>query len=256
MPNLIQIDTPESVNLALEPVGLGSRFLAILVDGAIQWTATIILLILMLPIAPLMEGDDTEIFGLQLGAGIAVAVILVLIALIFFLYKMIFEAAWNGQTPGKRAVGLRVVQSNGLPVQFTQVLIRNLMRVVDFMPVNYLIGSIAILVSERGQRLGDMAAGTVVIRERKAVPPAVPIELSHEPWCDLDRLREHVLRLSEQDLTLVRRYWERRVDLGIDIRMEHAGRIARAIAPKMGWPDRVPPNPEHFLEEILHVRAK
>ncbi|MFZ5827757.1 MAG: RDD family protein [Bacillota bacterium] len=249
----IRIDTPESVDLALEPAGLGSRFLAALIDGLIQGAVLFLLFLVGIPTMILAEsaGGDFETVGIAI-----IAILFLGVGLLFFLYKLLLEAFWNGQTIGKRVAGIRVVQANGMPVGFLQVVIRNLLRIVDYLPSYYLIGAIAILATRRKQRLGDMAAGTVVVRDRPTWAPLVPVQLSHEPKTDLNRLREHVLRLSEQDLAAARGYWERRWSMESEARTRVAAQVAQSLAARMGWGEPLPAYPDDFIEEVLYVRAR
>ncbi|WP_273379014.1 RDD family protein [Symbiobacterium thermophilum] len=249
----IRIDTPESVDLALEPVGLGSRFLAALIDAAIQYAVLFAVLLVALPSAALWTdlGEGFDLIGSAF-----LAILLLAVALLFFLYKMLFEALWNGQTIGKRVAGIRVVQVSGMPVTFLQAVIRNLLRIVDYLPGYYLIGAICILATGRRQRLGDLAAGTVVVRDRPAEAPEVPKALSPPPQTDLNKLREYALRLREEDLAPARGFWQRRHQLHVSARSRVAEQVARGLAARMGWPDPLPPVPEDFIEEVLYVRAR
>src|SRR4051812_7063838 len=104
-----------------------------------------------------------------IGSGVATAVFLVLAFLVWFGYDVLFEVLANGRTPGKRACGLRVVRSGGQPIGFVASSVRNLLRIVDGPLTMYLAGMVSIVMSERNQRLGDMAADTLVMRE-----PAAP----------------------------------------------------------------------------------
>src|SRR4051812_40364926 len=103
-----------------------------------------------------------------IGSGVATAVFLVLVFLVWFGYDVLFEVLANGRTPGKRACGLRVVRSGGQPIGFVASSVRNLLRLVDGPLTSYIAGIVSIVVSKRNQRLGDMAADTLVVRE----PPA------------------------------------------------------------------------------------
>mgnify|MGYP000167735024 CR=1 FL=1 len=248
----IRIDTPESVDLALQPVGLGSRFLAAVIDALIQYGVVAALLLVAVPALSLSTLIDEAFETFEFTF---LSILLLAIALLFFLYKLLFEAIWNGQTIGKRVAGIRVVQANGMPVTFLQVVIRNLLRIIDYLPSYYLIGSVCVLATRRRQRLGDLAAGTVVVRDRPAELPVVPDSLSHTPATDLNRLREHVLRLSEQDLLAARGYWQRRMQLDGASRARVAARVAEGLAVRMGWTDPLPPYPDDFIEEVLYVRA-
>ncbi|HYF94203.1 MAG TPA: RDD family protein [Symbiobacteriaceae bacterium] len=255
MSETFRVDTPESVDLALEPAGLGTRFLAIMVDALIQWGAAFLLMLVVLPMTALSEAFD--LFGSgETVNGLLVTILLLAVGFLFFLYKLVLEAFWNGQTVGKRVVGIRVIKANGLPVDFLQVVIRNVLRIVDFLPAQYLIGSIAIAASPRGQRLGDVVAGTVVVRDQRPMAPLAPMQLHHEPAYDLNLLREHVLRLTDEDLEPARRFWGRRFQLESRSRWRVGARIAEGLAAHMGWQWQLPPLPEMFIEAVLYVRAQ
>jgi uncharacterized RDD family membrane protein YckC len=152
------VATPELVTFGYQLAGPGSRFLAQLIDFPIQ---IVILVIAILGGVGLggVVGDPN--------AALVAALILGFIAV--WGYYPICEAAWSGKTLGKYAFGLRVVGDQGEPIQFSQAMIRNLVRIVDFLPGFYGIGIIALFWNGRGKRLGDLAAGTVVVRERAAV---------------------------------------------------------------------------------------
>jgi uncharacterized RDD family membrane protein YckC len=173
--------TPEQIDLQYDLAGIGSRFMAMAIDGLIQGAVMLGLAAVFGLGAALLTfslrdaiGDSSGVF---LIVGVAIAVLL-----IFALgwgYFIFFELIWNGQTPGKRAVGIRVLTARGEPVTLVHSLVRNLLRLVDVLPSAYMVGVISILVTSRSQRLGDIAAGTIVVRERSAelprpLPPVDP----------------------------------------------------------------------------------
>jgi uncharacterized RDD family membrane protein YckC len=254
MSDQIRIDTPESVDLALEPAGLGSRFLAAMIDGLIQGGAAFLLFLILIP--AMAVSNAVDLFKSNVVGGVFVAILLLLFGFLLLGYKLLLEAFWNGQTVGKRVARIRVVRQNGLPVEFLQVLIRNLLRIVDYLPMYYMVGAITILASKRSQRLGDMVAGTVVVREKRAALPATPRQLSVQPPYDLGVLREHVLRLSEADLDAARGFWERRMQLEPMARYRVAANVAQGLAARMGWQEPVNVHPEFFIETVLFVRAQ
>jgi uncharacterized RDD family membrane protein YckC len=255
MHDSFRVDTPESVDLALEPAGLGTRFLAIAVDAVIQWGAAMLVMMIVVPLT--MVGSFTKLFENPAAiSGVLMTILLLVFGFLFFLYKLLLEAFWNGQTVGKRVVGIRVIKANGLPVDFLQVVIRNLLRVIDYLPLQYLVGTVTIVASRRGQRLGDMVAGTVVVRDRRPSVPLTPVQLFHEPQYDLSLLREHVLRLSDEELEPARRFWMRRMQLESQSRWRVAARIAQTLADRMNWKETLPPHPEMFVEAVLYVRSQ
>jgi uncharacterized RDD family membrane protein YckC len=156
--NSLLIRTPEGIEFSLPLAGPFSRMLALLVD-----LATVIALssVLQRALAPL----------LAMGVDIANGVLVVVDFLLSLVYAMVCEWLWRGQTVGKRLLGLRVVDAHGLRLEPSQVIVRNLVRLLDALPVLYLVGGIACVFSRYRQRIGDLAAGTVVIRAPKLAKP-------------------------------------------------------------------------------------
>jgi len=143
-----EVITPEGVALHLPAAGPVPRALAWAVDFAVRAAAMMVM------------GMFAGAFG-RGGIGFyAVAMFLV-----YWFYPVLFEALWNGRTPGKRALNLRVIAANGAPVGWLAAFTRNLLRVVDMLPVAYATGLVASLVDPWGRRLGDMVAGTLVVHE-------------------------------------------------------------------------------------------
>ena len=158
----ISIATPEGVEVDVTLAGLGSRFTAALIDGLIQGAVVLGLGLLG---GLLAGGAETADFDGGLAAGIALALVITSFLLVLLGYPIAFETWASGRTPGKRWTGLRVVRVGGAPVGFLTSAIRNLLRMVDFLPTLYGVGMVAMLASSRNQRLGDMAAGTLVVRK-------------------------------------------------------------------------------------------
>jgi uncharacterized RDD family membrane protein YckC len=154
----IEIVTPEGVRFGLPLAGPAARLVAWSVDALL-----------------IGAGISAAGEGLSLLRAISsdwyVAAVTIAYFAVSIGYGILFEWRWGGQTPGKRLMLLRVVDAEGLKLAFHQVAIRNLLRLVDALPVLYMVGGTAALLSRDGQRLGDMAANTVVIRRRPSVPP-------------------------------------------------------------------------------------
>ena len=165
--------TPEQIDLQYDLAGLGSRFLALAIDMLIQSAVVAALAAVFGLGGALFAWSLSDLIGgnagLVLSVGVALAVLFVF--LLTWGYFLVFELIWNGQTPGKRVAGIRVLTSRGEPVTLVHSLVRNLLRLVDMLPTSYMLGTICILVTRRGQRLGDLAAGTVVVRERRVELP-------------------------------------------------------------------------------------
>lgn len=146
------IDTPEGVELRLPVAGIGSRALAWLIDAFIKFVG-------------LIFGSIILAFLGNLGMGLTMLAFFI----VLWFYNVLFEVFAHGATPGKKVIGLRVMNANGTPVGWSGSLIRNLLRFVDTLPGCYLFGCVAVMLSRNFQRLGDLAAGTVVVySEREA----------------------------------------------------------------------------------------
>jgi uncharacterized RDD family membrane protein YckC len=152
------ISTPERVAFQYEIAGIGSRFLAQILDSLVITVILIAITILA-----------TSMGGLFGSGELALLIEIILGFILLAGYFLISEAAWNGQTLGKRAARLRVVGDHGEPLTLAQAAIRNLVRIVDFLPVFYAIGMLTLFINGRGKRLGDFAAGTLVVRDRERV---------------------------------------------------------------------------------------
>ncbi len=183
-----RIVTPEHVEIRLEPAGLGSRFIALLVDFVLitALSATISqVALLLLPQAP------------------AVLVRALLLLILTWGYHVYFEVRHAGQSPGKRITGLRVVDGRGLPLGLEQSFVRNVVRVLDAAPLGYALGGGACLLDPERRRLGDIAADTLVVREaatpsfeRRATRGRAPTYLRTPR---LVRLVRHRIGLEERE---------------------------------------------------------
>jgi len=230
--NRVTFATPEGVTLELILAGLGSRFLARLLDTAIQGA-----LIAALAIAVGASGSP----------GWLQAIAIVLSFLVLFAYDIILETLNNGRTVGKLAAGIRVVGGNGEPVRFLASAVRNIARILDFLPFLYLIGTISIVATQRGQRVGDLAAGTIVARDRFPGLAHVPAPLTVTPaavatW--------DVSAVSPNELQAVRHFLDRRLELRWAARSYFALDLANRLGPKVAG---IPANshPEYVLEGIV-----
>jgi len=251
------IETPERVPLHFALASIGNRFIACAIDHAIQILALITLVILFLIIAGFSD------FGSRL-SNAPKWIIALLIILIFVLmsgYFAFFEWIWNGQTPGKRWLKLRVIREDGRPIGFFEAVVRNLLRNFDVMPSPfYSIGLISVFATDRDQRVGDLVAGTVVVREREAEAPAFA-EVFASPVSDPAMRRSwkpvpftaDINLLTETEIDVVESFLRRRWDLKDYPRQWMAWRVAMPILFKLRPQyDVATFTYEGFLEELLH----
>jgi uncharacterized RDD family membrane protein YckC len=250
-----RLETPEAVSVHYALAGVGSRFLAAAVDTLIQ---TVLLILVV--IATSAAGGWAVMSGALRDLGDApaanpavwlVALFLIGTFLLLWGYYVAFELLWNGQSPGKRLFRLRVLRENGYPIGFVESLVRNLVRLLDFLPFYYGIGVVTMLIDSRSRRLGDLAAGTIVVKERRDVsaadllpraPVAVDVSTATLP---------RVERLDDRAFALVREYLLRRDQLGAPARAALARELCQALAPQLDVPP--PDDPaaaEQFLDQL------
>jgi uncharacterized RDD family membrane protein YckC len=174
MTNLIdtlKIDTPENVSFDYSVAGIGSRFLAAIVDTIIILLLQVIVLGTLLWV--LLQSGDLSLTDPASGGGAelyywVLGIFILLNFMFYWGYYIFFEILWNGQTPGKRLIDIRVIRVDGTPVAVTEIIIRNLVRTIDLLPMMYGVGVVTMFISQNSRRLGDLAAGTVVVHEKQA----------------------------------------------------------------------------------------
>jgi uncharacterized RDD family membrane protein YckC len=232
------IATPEGVQLALPLAGLGSRFMALLLDYTICGIAYLIALIA----------------ALALGDGLAVTIVSVTAILaINVVYFTLFEVFGGGRTLGKRATGLRVVMDGGGQVGLRASLIRNIIRLIEFAFLFYTPAVISVLATKDNQRLGDLAAGTLVVRDTKVqsvvtapqTPPVSPERYAH--W--------DVTGVGEEEAGAVRSFLERRNQLRPGARRALAEQLAGRLRPQVAGAQRGLGD-EAFLEHLAAAKAR
>jgi uncharacterized RDD family membrane protein YckC len=260
----ILVVTPENIEIEYELAGIGTRFLANMIDIFIQsmiFLGGAVAIGLVIGLLALFAAFWPHSFGwvhplTSLLEGVITAVAFIGAFLVMWGYFVWFELRWNGQTPGKRQVGLRVIRDGGYPVNIYAVLTRNLLRVIDGMPaitLGLLIGGLVnqdaglaalgglsiltclfcMLFSARYQRLGDFVAGTMVVKQRAprvptlealAPPPRLlPEHLASYALADIGR---HVYEMTVPEYRAVRHYIDRRWQLPPLVQQEAAIQLA------------------------------
>jgi uncharacterized RDD family membrane protein YckC len=236
------ISTPENVDLHMELAGFGNRVLACIID-----TLWIILLNILLFAGLLGAWLALKQLSLSPGAlalwstcllmaGVTVSFVIV------YGYYLFFEGMWQGQTPGKKFVDIRVIEQTGQPITWSSAIVRNLMRLVDQGVM--LIGFISMLIDKNERRLGDFAAGTIVIRERtpNSKPAVILIDAANKN-ATLD-----VGRITPDEYDLLTTFLKRREKLSA-ARPVVAKQLDKYFKHKLGAEDSQA-SPENFLESI------
>ena len=239
--------------------GIGSRFIALLVDYLIWFPAILIVGKIFSYFLPSLTAFN------KLSEQWALAIYLFLIFLFNWGYFTLFEAFWNGRTPGKRVARIRVIQRSGRAIGLFESMARNFIRYIDQIPFFYAVGAIAIFVTRDHQRLGDLAAGTLVVRDRVEEVPAstettrtftanlfAPPVPAPEPHVAFTLPDHGIAKLSSSDLQVLESFFSRRLDMPLATREALAQRIAGAIHAKSG----LEPPPGASVETFLEITAR
>ncbi len=245
MDRTLEVRTPESIAFHYELAGLGSRFLALMIDQAIQILALVAIfggLILAGSRAAAARHAAAAPASDKLAFSIAIAMLIVIVFTVLFGYFIVFESAWNGQTPGKKLLGLRVVRDGGYPIDFGASLIRNLIRVGEWIFGYYIIAAISALISPENKRLGDLAAGTIVVRDARLAAPSALAQQREEP------AYAATAYLNGDERALIKRFLERRHAFDEARRAEIAASLAARVR------KRVPPELARLDDESLLER--
>ena len=229
--------------------GIGSRFLALALDTLIQAAVGMAVIFVSIFI-----GAGLAAFSPRAGIWYLALLGLFYFAL-YFGYFAIFEAMWNGQTPGKKIIRLRVIHESGRPITAAEAVGRNLMRIVDQLPGFYAVGIVSVLLSGQNKRLGDYVAGSIVVQERT-------IEEMRPAWQAAAPAGEAGTTyggagLSAEEFALVETFMNRREALEWDVRERMAREIVRRIKPKLTMAGEGQMGAEKLLEHVAaECRAK
>jgi len=245
------------VDIELPLAGIGSRFIALLVDMLIWFAGFIVVLILLVIFLPGIKAFS------EISEQWAVAIVILFVFLLFWGYFTLFEAFWNGRTPGKRVARIRVIQRSGRAISLFESMARNLVRYVDMQPFPmYAVGVIAIFSTRQHQRLGDLAAGTLVVQDRVQEAPlwgesgartfTAPAFADSAPALEPNHAYSlpatGIQKLSTSDLEVLEGFFARRLDMSLDTRHLLAERIGAAIQTKSGMEPPAGASVETFLE--------
>lgn len=226
------VQTPEQIDVAYDVAGIGSRFLAALLDH--------VFLALILSLSCV----GVSLIASQLDLGLDENLVLALFGLGVYLalcgYHIFFETVWNGQTPGKRLIGLRMVREGGRPIGFLGSTIRNFIRLVDFLPVLYGLGVLVMFIDRRSRRLGDLAAGCMAVRERKAVTLetlTAPTVAEQAAVAAAERITiPNLTAVQQADYDLVQEFLRRRSSLSAEARQRISRQLVAGLQQRLGYP--------------------
>jgi uncharacterized RDD family membrane protein YckC len=257
----VTTETSDHMGPKFHLAGIGTRFIAYLIDKLIQTGLvlglTIITVLVLILIGKL---DSVGEFLVRLRDSLGwwlVAPTVAVYELVTKGYFILFEYLWNGSTPGKRSQEIRVIRKDGRPISFVAAVVRNLLRAVDILGEIYPLGLVVMFIDSRNRRLGDLAAGTLVVREAELKQSVIctPVE---EPDAGDTEIRNVASEITREDYDLVRKFLARRDSLDADYRRDLAKQILERVSRRSLSIREQSSDPEAFLEklEILCRRTR
>lgn len=239
--NSTYLETPENVTLAYRLAGPGTRLGAYGIDLVVRFAIFYAIAYIVSFLQP------------AAGSGLTTGVFFILLFVLEWGYGAFFETWWNGQTPGKRALGLRVIKTEGYAIGFYEAMLRNLLRAADFVPFFYAAGFLTAIATPRMQRIGDVVAGTMVIQENRPLLKGDFTGLFQYEAFPMTEF-EHRYRPSEKTLEAIEVLFRRRGELAPARVDEIASQLAKPMSKRLTTPERqryAVERPSEFLFRVL-----
>jgi uncharacterized RDD family membrane protein YckC len=255
----LTIQTPEQVGFDYVLAGLGSRTAAFLMDTVIRWFLFLAILVvghLLLRLLPALDFSRWATDPSKPWLFWLIALGVLAYSLVDLGYFLFFEALWSGQTPGKRRQGLRVVRIDGQPIGWLESSIRNILRAVDLLAGLYPVGILVVFLSPNNQRIGDYAAGTVVIVERKRSVPGDRKQVHAAQVLTDPEIEWYVARLKPAQYQVLRSFLERRDQMEQGHRHELARLLSHQLFKQTSKSTRMNISYESFIEQIVALYEK
>jgi uncharacterized RDD family membrane protein YckC len=248
---VVTIRTPENIELSYALAGPGSRAVAYLVDvflmfAVFQLLINLFAVVLGLLIAAVGGASDPWIAGILALASFG----------LYNGYFIVFEWLLNGQTPGKRILHVRVIKQGGYSLRFFDTLLRNLLRVVDFLPLFYGVGLTSLLLTRDSQRLGDLIAGTLVVYQEPVQTDALLADLPTTIESEPSLPRAELAAIPNEAISLVDEYLRSRTELAPRPRQEVAAELADLIREASGLQPLANQSVEGFLASVVRQVAQ
>jgi uncharacterized RDD family membrane protein YckC len=248
---VLTIQTPEYVGFQYILAGLGSRAIAFLLDTAIRLLFLLVIFVVGILLSQRLPSLDPTGIVSSLSKNWIMALGVIAYGIIDLGYFLLFEALWNGQTPGKRQQRLRVIRMDGAPIGWLGSAIRNVLRAVDILAGVYPIGVVVMFMSRNSQRIGDYAAGTVVIVERSRGVPKERTPRQHTDTGQRGDIETYISTLEPKQYQVLRSFLERRDEMDQDHRQQLARLLVQRLLERWEISVKLDISYESFLEKVV-----
>ncbi len=249
----IHIETPEKIRFTYNISEIGTRIAAYIMDVVIQILAIVLVLILLFASGALYK-DFFSIFDFGSATPDLISLVMAFLFILYFfiqwLYFILFEVLLNGQSPGKKMMKIRVIRSNGEALDFSTIVIRNLLRAVDSFPVFHFLGGLVTMIDKKARRLGDIVADTLVVHELPLYLKE-PDFITNARITTLDKSLKMEKKLNEEELYILRRFLNDYEKLPPDNQEKLAANLAEEIRKKLNIQENIA-DPIYFIKRVYN----
>jgi uncharacterized RDD family membrane protein YckC len=251
----ITIEAPEKILFTYSLADTGARAAAFLLDLIIQ--GLLLLACGLIIFFAFLAGETIETRIFEDLSPLATAFFYLALFFLQWIYFIFFEIVLGGRSPGKKLLKLRVLKLNGEPLDFSSIVLRNLLRAVDNFPLFHILGGLISIIDKRSRRLGDLVAGTIVVYDHPGMAEEPDFTVKLRDYSPLKTASSDLLthgRLTERDLYIIRRFFNQRYKLPPGRLWEISEKLAEDVARKLGYSNPLKDNIE-FLETVYKVHA-
>jgi uncharacterized RDD family membrane protein YckC len=255
----IEFETPENILVNYQPAGLGTRFMAWIVDSIISYLIVFVLILCLIALGVAFDGlfefakehiayslgDDKETNNLMVG--IYFSLFLLTLNTVSFIYFFMFEYFGHGRTLGKRWMSIRVISEEGVALNSTRIFLRSVFRIVDSIPIAWLVP----LFSKRSKRLGDMVAGTLIVEDQLVTLEDIREDLEGEPQREFRFPRTGLDKLTQKEVHLIAQLLERSESMNESIRKDLYQKTTNSMALHFDHELPYTSSYERYLKELL-----
>lgn len=245
--NRVNLETPESVELEFNLAGIGNRVYALSLDYLLLWSSLVVILMVWGFLSFYIVNSIVEL------GNWAFAIQLLIMFFIYTGYFVFFETLWQGQTPGKRWVKIRVISDDGTNVSLTQCLLRSLLRPIDDF---FFLGAFLIIFSKYEKRIGDLVAGTIIVKEEetnRSRSNKLAIAPEAHNLAQLIQAKADLTGLLPEEFATIREYLERREHLTPEARNKLSEKLANRVIKLLGLEEVLPGRTPELLLEAVYL---
>jgi uncharacterized RDD family membrane protein YckC len=247
---IVEIETPEKIVFTYAVSSTGTRIFSYTIDLVIQFLTIVILIVIIFAVSGLNLAQELRYSV----SGLFIAFLYLVYFFIQWGYYILFEVIMGGQSPGKKLMKIRVIRTNGEPLDFATITLRNLLRVVDAFPFFHLVGGLVSIVDKLSRRVGDIVADTIVVKEMEFNLREPDFRTVFRTLVQREKLSLLNKKLNEEQLYILRRFLNEKNSLPFEKQNEIALRLAKSVRKRLGIKEEIE-EPINFIEKVYRAHT-